>query len=102
MWCNTKLLSSLCSSFIPGNLSYYFNASVVLSGMTNEEHLEAALVFAQITETTGENKYEELCVDFLNLLYLRGYLSEDLINNPAVLKVISENKRWKTIYQKVS
>lgn len=101
-----KQIDSARAAFSKGEYEdvdkYYFNASVVLSGMTNEEHLEAALIFAQITKTTGENKYKELCVDFLNLLYLRGYLSKELINKQAVLKIISENKRWKTIYQKIS
>lgn len=80
---------------------YYFNASVVLSGMTNEENYEAALIFAKIAATTKEQKYKDLSLDFLNLLYLRGALKKQTILKEPLFKVLQQQKRWLDIVNSI-
>jgi hypothetical protein len=73
---------------------FYFNASVVLSGMTNNENYRAALIFAQIAATTREQKYKDLSLDFLNLLSLRGRLKKSSISREPLFKILHKEKRW--------
>ena len=80
---------------------YYFNASVVLSGMTNEENYEAALIFANISTITKEQKYKDLSLDFLNLLYLRSALKKSTLLKEPLFKVLQGHKRWLDIVNSI-
>ena len=80
---------------------YYLKASMVLSGMTDQENYEAALIFADIAGITKEQKYKSVALDFLNLLYLRDYLSLALLWNESAFKVISEEPRWQDIISRI-
>lgn len=96
-YCKSQIDSALHSFAIKNfkNVDkYYFNASVVLSGMTNEENYEAAQVFAKIAAVSTEQKYKDLSLDFLNLLYLRGFLKKPMLQKEAAFKILQKERRW--------
>jgi hypothetical protein len=76
---------------------YYFNASVILSGMTNKENYEAAVIFAKIAYNLRTQKYKDLSLDFLNLLFLRGALEKSRVLQERVFKMLHKEKRWMAI-----
>ncbi|MEZ0005770.1 hypothetical protein ABH942_001127 [Flavobacterium sp. 28YEA47A] len=79
---------------------YYNTASTVMGGMNEAENYEAAVLFATIYNTTGEEQYRSISLDFLSLLHLRGTLPfKKLKQDPTFAKFHQEN-RWIAIMKK--
>lgn len=74
----------------------YNNASVVLDGMTNEDMLEAARLFADVYAHNRQSKYSGIAVDFLELLDFRNYLTKEKVNR---LQLPETDPRWMKIYR---
>lgn len=76
---------------------YYNTASTVMGGMDEAENYEAAVLFATIFNTTNEEQYRSISLDFLSLLHLRGTLPvKKLKRDPAFAKFHQED-RWVAI-----
>ena len=74
---------------------------MVLSGMTNEQNYEAALLFAHIAKMTAIQKYKEVSLDFLNLLYLRGFLTGEMVNREPTFAILGQEPRWQQIVSQI-
>ena len=73
---------------------YYNNASTFLSGMSSADNFEAAIIFSKIGVVDKDEKYKGIALDFLNLLYVRRYLTKmQLLAQPA-FKVLYKEQRW--------
>ncbi len=70
--------------------------------MTHEENWEAALIFAKIAAATKEQKYKDLSLDFLNLLYLRGTLAKATLAKEPLFTILHNEKRWAEIINSLS
>jgi hypothetical protein len=80
---------------------YYLKASMILSGMSNEENYAAALLFADIAKMTNKQNYKDLALDFLNLLYLRGYLTQAMVSIEPRFSVLKQESRWLQIVRQI-
>jgi hypothetical protein len=74
--------------------AYYLKASMVLSGLSDQENYEAALLFADIARQTNGQQYKDVALDFLNLLYLRGYLTAARLEREPKFGVLRPEPRW--------
>lgn len=73
---------------------YYNTASTVMGGMNEAQNYEAAVLFATIFNTNGEEQYRSISLDFLSLLHLRGTLPlKKLKRNPEFAKFRGDD-RW--------
>lgn len=72
---------------------YYNKASMIVGGMEDAETFVAAKLFAEIAVTDSDPRYKSICLDFLNLLYLRNVLSRDMLSN-KVFDILSSEPRW--------
>ncbi|RFM27828.1 DUF6624 domain-containing protein [Deminuibacter soli] len=75
----------------------YNNASMIAGGMSNEEQLQAAVIFCRIATQTGEQQYKDIALDFLNLLQLRHAISKKSLQQPA-FSILQQQPRWAAIY----
>ena len=80
---------------------YYNIASTVLGGMTSADNYNAAIVFAKISSRNSEQKYKDIALDFLSLLYQRKELTKVRLNGQPEFKVIRNEQRWKAIYKEL-
>ncbi|WP_343687163.1 DUF6624 domain-containing protein [Chryseobacterium gleum] len=80
---------------------FYNQASMVLGGMSNEENYDAARVFSTIALKTNEQKYKEIALDFLNLLYVREMLNKDMLLKCNDFKILYNEERWKNLFNKL-
>ncbi|PZQ88068.1 MAG: hypothetical protein DI548_05135, partial [Flavobacterium johnsoniae] len=73
---------------------YYNTASTVMGGMNEAQNYEAAVLFATIFNTNGEEQYRSISLDFLSLLHFRGTLPlKKLKRNPEFAKFRGDD-RW--------
>ncbi|EFK34907.1 Uncharacterised protein [Chryseobacterium gleum] len=80
---------------------FYNQASMVLGGMSNEQNYDAARVFSTIALKTNEQKYKEIALDFLNLLYVREMLNKDMLLKCNDFKILYNEERWKNLFNKL-
>lgn len=76
---------------------YYNTASTFLSGMSDEDSFDAAVIFSKIASETSEAKYASIALDFLDLMLLRGSLRKKQLSETPVLQVLRNNPRWSNI-----
>jgi len=80
----------------------YNTASTFLSGMSNSDNFEAALLFARIAIRDHNDRYRSISLDFLNLLLQRGELTKKALNRHRPFQVLQEEPRWTAIYSHLS
>lgn len=76
---------------------YYNTASTVMGGMNEAENYEAATLFATIFNTTGEEQYRSISLDFLSLLHLRGRLPFKKLKHDQTFVKFHQENRWVAI-----
>lgn len=76
---------------------FYNTASTIMGGMTEKENYEAALLFAKIYNTTNEEQYRSISLDFLTLLYFRDTLPFKKLKRQKEFKKFHAEKRWEDI-----
>ncbi|TPD65795.1 DUF6624 domain-containing protein [Flavobacterium microcysteis] len=76
---------------------YYNTASTVMGGMNEAENYEAATLFASIFNTTGEEQYRSISLDFLSLLHLRGTLPFKKLKHDQTFVKFHQEDRWVAI-----
>lgn len=72
----------------------YNAASMIAGGMSNAENFEAALLFANIASRDSNPQYKSIALDFLNLLYLRKYLTKQKLESQQAFKILHNEPRW--------
>lgn len=75
---------------------YYNRASSIAGGMSNTDNYEAARFFAIVAKRDKDPKYKSIALDFLNLLFLRKELTQQLLSDQA-FKTLHTEPRWKLI-----
>ncbi|WP_028787726.1 DUF6624 domain-containing protein [Terrimonas ferruginea] len=73
---------------------YYNTASTFLSGMSNTDNLDAAIIFSKIGAIDKDEKYKSISLDFLNLLYARRTLTKMQLLSQPPFKVLYKEQRW--------
>jgi len=76
---------------------YYNTASTVMGGMNEAENYDAAVLFATIFNTTGEEQYRDISLDFLSLLNLRGTLPVKKLKRDSTFARFHQEDRWVAI-----
>ncbi len=76
---------------------YYNTASTVMGGMNEAENYDAAVLFATIFNTTGEEQYRGISLDFLSLLHLRGTLPVKKLKRDSTFSRFHQENRWVAI-----
>jgi len=78
----------------------YNAASTFADGMSNEESLEAAVLFSVIANKVQVNqKYKDISLDFLNLLNLRNKLDKKSIQQMHEFDTIRQDVRWMSLFE---
>lgn len=78
----------------------YNAASTFADGMSNEESLEAAVLFSVIANKVEVNqKYKDISLDFLNLLNLRNKLDKKSIQQMHEFDAIRQDGRWMRLFE---
>lgn len=77
---------------------YYNRASTVSGGMSNVDMYNAAIVFAIISSKVVEQRYKDIALDFLNLLYLRQELTKNRLEAQHEFAILYNEQRWAAIY----
>lgn len=75
----------------------YNEASAFLGGMSNNDHFEAAIIFSKIASEDNDPKYKSIALDFLNLLYIRNFLSHTKLSQEKAFIILKNEPRWKEI-----
>jgi hypothetical protein len=73
---------------------HYNTASTFLGGMSNEDNLEAAIIFSKIAAIDHDEKYSSIALDFLNLLALRDHLTKKQLFRQPAFKILQKEQRW--------
>jgi hypothetical protein len=98
-----QLIDSASNCFTNGEFEktydYYNRASTISGGMSNMDMYNAAIVFAMISSKVGEQRYKDIALDFLNLLYLRQELTKNRLEAQYEFAILSKEQRSATIYQ---
>lgn len=79
----------------------YNRASMTMGGMNNEDNFEAAVLFADIATTNKEQKYKDISLDFLYLLYLRQFLNESILIKQEEFEILYKEQRWDDILNSI-
>lgn len=80
---------------------YYNQAAMILGGMNDEDNYQAAKLFSSIARKTNEQKYKDIALDFLNLLYLREVVSKDMLLKSDEFTILHHQERWGNILNKL-
>jgi len=72
----------------------YNTASTFLGGMSNNDNLEASILFSKIAKVDKDEKYKGIALDFLDLLYLRGKLTKNMLLKQSDFKILYQEQRW--------
>jgi hypothetical protein len=80
---------------------FYNTASTFLGGMSDDDNLEAAVIFSKIALGNNEDKYKSIALDFLDLLVLRGALTQAKTEREPAFKVLFSEQRWNDISKKI-
>lgn len=80
---------------------FYNRASMVMGGMDNEDNFEAAIIFAKIATINNEQKYKDISLDFLYLLYLRQFLNKSTLLEQQKFEILHNEERWKDILNSI-
>lgn len=75
---------------------YYNTASTFLGGMSNEDNFKAAVIFSNIAAVNQDEQYKSIALDFLELLFMRKYLTRALLEQSA-FTILHNEKRWISI-----
>lgn len=78
----------------PQAYDYYNTASTFLGGMSSADNFEAAVIFSKISAVDRDEKYKSIALDFLNLLYVRGDLTQAKLLRQPAFKVLYKEPRW--------
>lgn len=81
---------------------YYNTASTIAGGMNQADNLAAAVVFARVALVTGEQRYKDIALDFLNLLYVRRQLTAKKMLRQPAFKILYPEQRWKEMLGRLS
>jgi hypothetical protein len=73
---------------------YYNTASTFLGGMSNDDNFEAAIIFSRIAAINNEEQYKSIALDFLDLLFLRRYLTKAKLHKQPAFKILHKEQRW--------
>ncbi len=73
---------------------YYNTASAIMGGMNEEQNYEAAVLFAKIYNSTNEEQYRSIALDFLTLQYYRGKLKHKKLMSQKEFKSFYDQERW--------
>ncbi|HSC40419.1 MAG TPA: DUF6624 domain-containing protein [Chitinophagaceae bacterium] len=76
----------------------YDKASMILSGMSNAENYQAAILFARVATQNKDDRFSSMALDFLNLLYLRHALDKNKLKMQPAFRILYKNPRWMSIY----
>jgi hypothetical protein len=100
-----SLVKSAQDSFLKKDFDqtydYYNQASTFAGGMSEKDNFEAAVIFASIAGSNSDQKYKNISLDFLNLLYLRNTITKSVLEHEPAFKVLHEDDRWKEIFDGV-
>ncbi|MFC4162453.1 DUF6624 domain-containing protein [Epilithonimonas zeae] len=72
----------------------YNTASTFLGGMSNNDNIEASILFSKIAKIDKDEKYKSIALDFLDLLYLRGKLTITQLLKQSEFKILHQEQRW--------
>lgn len=78
----------------------YNDASAVQGGMSSEDNYKAAILFAKIAATNKQEKFSNISLDFLYLLFLRGEVSRKRWLAEKSFAIHHTNERWKSMLVK--
>jgi hypothetical protein len=81
---------------------YYNSASTFLSGMTNADNFEAAIIFSKIGAADKDEKYKSIALDFLNLLYARRNLTKAKLLMQPAFKILYKEQRWRDMIKQLN
>jgi hypothetical protein len=79
----------------------YNTASTFLDGMSNDDNLEAAVIFSKIAAADQNTMYKSIALDFLNLLYLRKYITKPQLLKNSDFQILYNEKRWTDIIEEL-
>lgn len=79
----------------------YNTASTFLDGMSNDENLEAAVIFSRIATVDKNARYKNIALDFLNLLYLRKWVTKSQLLTISEFQILYDEKRWTDIIEEL-
>ncbi|RMZ59900.1 tetratricopeptide repeat protein [Chryseobacterium nematophagum] len=80
---------------------YYNTASTFLSGMSNTDNFDAAVLFVKIAAVNSDEKYKSIALDFLDLLFLRGFLTKSQLNDEPAFRILYKEQRWIDLNKKL-
>jgi len=72
----------------------YNTASTFLGGMSNNDNIEASILFSKIAKVDKDEKYKSIALDFLDLLYIRGKLTKTQLLKQSDFKILHQEQRW--------
>lgn len=84
-----------------GLYDFYNTASAIAGGMDQQDNYEAAVVFCRVAEVTREQRYKDIALDFINLLYVRQQLTRNALLQQPAFRVLHNETRWKNIANQV-
>lgn len=73
---------------------YYNTASAIMGGMNEQQNYEAAILFAKIYNSTNEEQYRSISLDFLTLQYYREKLKHKKLMSQKEFKSFYNQERW--------
>ncbi|SHK02521.1 tetratricopeptide repeat protein [Epilithonimonas mollis] len=79
----------------------YNTASTFLGGMSNNDNFEASILFSKIAKVDKDEKYKGIALDFLDLLYLRGRLTKNMLLKQSDFRILYQEKRWIDLLKKL-
>ena len=73
---------------------FYNTASTFLGGLSNADNFEAAVICSKIAITNDDEQYKSISLDFLDLLFLRGFLTQEQLYNQPAFTILHKEQRW--------